>query len=42
LLSAQQPLTPPNCRKVFVEEIGTDVVRVLLDELRQKSGRIAR
>jgi segregation and condensation protein B len=36
LLSAQQPLTPLELKKVFLEEIGTDVVRVLLDELRQE------
>ncbi len=34
LLSAQQPLTPAELKKVFLEEIGTDVLRVLLDELR--------
>ena len=34
LLSAQQALTPAELRKVFLEEIGTDVIRVLLDELR--------
>jgi segregation and condensation protein B len=34
LLSAQQPLSSSELRKVFVEEIGTDVLRVLLDELR--------
>ena len=34
LLSAQQPLTPVELKKVFVEEIGADVIRVLLDELR--------
>lgn len=34
LLSAQQPLTPLELRKVFLEEIGSDVLRVLLDELR--------
>ncbi len=34
LLSAQQPLTPLELRKVFLEEIGTDVLRVLLDEIR--------
>jgi segregation and condensation protein A len=33
LLSAQQPLTPLELKKVFVEEIGTDVLRVLLDEI---------
>lgn len=35
LLSAQQPLSVFELRKVFVEEIGTDVLRVLLDELRE-------
>ena len=34
LLSAQQPLSPLELKKVFIEEIGTDVLRVLLDELR--------
>jgi len=34
LLSSQQPLTPAELRKVFLDEIGIDVVRVLLDELR--------
>ncbi len=36
LLSAQQPLSVLELRKVFVEEIGTDVLRVLLDELREE------
>lgn len=36
LLSAQQPLSVFELRKVFVEEIGTDVFRVLLDELREE------
>ena len=36
LLSAQQPLSVFELRKVFVEEIGTDVLRVLLDELREE------
>jgi segregation and condensation protein B len=35
LLSAQQPLSVSELRKVFVEEIGSDVLRVLLDELRR-------
>lgn len=35
LFSAQQPLTPLELRKVFLDEIGTDVLRTLLDELRQ-------
>ena len=34
LLSAQQPLSPAELKKVFLEEISTDVLRVLLDELR--------
>ena len=34
LFSAQQPLTPLELKKVFLEEIGTDVLRVLLDEIR--------
>jgi segregation and condensation protein B len=34
LLSAQQPLSVSELRKVFVEEISTEVVRVLLDGLR--------
>jgi segregation and condensation protein B len=34
LLAAQQPLTVNELRKVFVEEIGADVLRVLLDQLR--------
>ncbi len=34
LLSAQQPLTVGELKKVFVEEIGNDVLRVLLEELR--------
>ena len=34
LLSAQQPLTVGELKKVFVEEIGNDIVRVLLEELR--------
>lgn len=35
LLAAQQPLPVADLRKVFVEEIGNDVLRVLLDELRE-------
>jgi segregation and condensation protein B len=35
LLSAQQPLSVLELKKVFVEEIGNDVLRVLLDELRR-------
>ena len=34
LLSAQQPLTVGELKKVFAEEIGSDIVRVLLEELR--------
>lgn len=34
LLSAQQPMSPAELKRVFLEEINTDVVRVLLDELR--------
>jgi segregation and condensation protein B len=34
LFSAQQPLTVSELAKVFVEPIGNDVLRVLLDELR--------
>ena len=34
LLAAQQPLSLPELRKVFADEIGSDVLRVLLDELR--------
>ena len=34
LLSAQQPMSPAELKRVFLEEISTDVVRVLLDELR--------
>ena len=34
LLSAQQPLSSAELKKVFLEEIGIDVLRVLLDELR--------
>ena len=36
LLSSQQPLSLYDLRKVFSEEIGTDVLRVLLDELREE------
>ena len=40
LLSSQQALSVFELRKVFLEEIGTDVLRVLLDELRDEwSGR---
>jgi segregation and condensation protein B len=34
LLSAQQPVSLSELRKVFSEEIGADILRVLLDELR--------
>ena len=34
LLSAQQPVSMLELRKVFADEIGGDVLRVLLDELR--------
>ncbi|MDR2451773.1 MAG: SMC-Scp complex subunit ScpB [Candidatus Accumulibacter sp.] len=34
LLSTQQPLTVNELKKVFTEEIGGDVLRVLLEELR--------
>ena len=34
LLSAQQPLTVGELKKVFAEEIGSDIVRVLIEELR--------
>ena len=33
-MGANQPLTPADLRKVFDDEIGSDVLRVLLDELR--------
>ena len=33
LLAAQQPLSVSELRKVFVEDIGADVLRVLLDQL---------
>ncbi len=36
LLSAQQPLSLLDLKKVFVEEIGSDVLRVLLDQLREE------
>jgi segregation and condensation protein B len=38
LLTAQQPLSVVELKKVFVEEIGSDVLRVLLDELREEWG----
>ena len=34
LLSAQQPLSLNELKKIFVDEIGNDVLRVLLEELR--------
>jgi segregation and condensation protein B len=34
LLAAQQPLTVNDLRKVFAEEIGGDVLRILLEEMR--------
>ncbi|MBK7356691.1 SMC-Scp complex subunit ScpB [Propionivibrio sp.] len=34
LLTAQQPLSVSDLRKVFVPEVGSDTLRVLLDELR--------
>ena len=34
LLSTQQPVSLPELRKAFAEEMGADVLRVLLDELR--------
>jgi segregation and condensation protein B len=39
LLSAQQPLSSLNCARCFAEEIGADVLRVLLDELRRNGRR---
>lgn len=40
LLSAQQPLSVLELKKVFVDEIASDVLRVLLDDLREEwSGR---
>ena len=35
LLAAQQPLSLSDLRKMFTEDIGTDVIRKLLDELRE-------
>jgi segregation and condensation protein B len=35
LLTAQQPLSVADLKKVFTQEISTDVMRVLLDELRE-------
>lgn len=36
LLAAQQPLSLADLRRVFADEIGNDVLRVLLDELRDE------
>jgi segregation and condensation protein B len=36
LLTAQQPLSVAELKKVFLQEIGNDVLRVLLDELREE------
>lgn len=36
LLTAQQPLSVADLKKVFTQEIGNDVIRVLLDELREE------
>lgn len=36
LLAAQQPLSLADLRRAFTEEIGSDVLRVLLDELREE------
>ncbi len=36
LLAAQQPLSLADLRRVFADEIGGDVLRVLLDELREE------
>ena len=36
LLAAQQPLSLADLRRVFADEIGNDVLRVLLDELREE------
>ena len=36
LLAAQQPLSIADLRRVFADEIGSDVLRVLLDELREE------
>jgi segregation and condensation protein B len=40
LLAAQEPLTPMELKRLFDQEVGVDVVRKLLDELREEwSGR---
>ena len=36
LLGSQQALSVSDLRKIFLEEIGSDVLRVLLDELREE------
>lgn len=36
MFAAQQPLTVGELRKMFIEEIGADLVRKLLDELREE------
>ena len=36
LLAAQQPLSLADLRRVFADEVGSDVLRVLLDELRDE------
>lgn len=38
LLAAQQPLSVSELRRMFAEDIGVDVVRKLLDELREEWG----
>ncbi|MBI2309195.1 MAG: SMC-Scp complex subunit ScpB [Rhodocyclales bacterium] len=38
LLSAREPLSVSELRKMFAEDIGSDVVRKLLDELREEWG----
>ena len=43
LLSAQQPLSVNELKKVFTDEVGGDLLRVLLDELREEwsgAGRV--
>ena len=40
LLAAQEPLTPMELKRLFDQEVGVDVLRKLLDELREEwSGR---
>ncbi|EXI74055.1 MAG TPA: SMC-Scp complex subunit ScpB [Candidatus Accumulibacter phosphatis] len=36
LLSAREPLSLPELRKVFADEVATDVLRLLLEELRRE------